>query len=200
VKIRDFVNKYGGQVLRHILLTVHYRARLEWSEEVVQKGIDEVRRLHEFVVETKSYKANGSGTDPEIEGCIAKMEDELTNDFNSAGALGHFFTFLRYVKGKKDQLSAESIATIQKTIKYVQDSMGLINANPEAVLAQLAKLDHDAASAGVDAAWIEGLIEERKTAKASKNWARADEIRKELSAKNVVLKDNPDGSTSWKIG
>lgn len=201
VRIRDFVNKYGGQVLRHILLTVHYRARLEWSEEVVQRGIDEVRRLHEFAVEVKSLKPNASaGADAEISGCIQKMEDELANDFNSAGAMGHFFSFLRHVKGKKDSLSAASVAEVQKTVAYVQESMGLISKDPEAVLAQLAKLDQDTSSTGVDAAWIDGLIEERKTAKASKNWARADEIRKELAAKNIVLKDNPDGSTSWKVG
>ncbi len=200
VKIRDFVNKYGGQVLRHILLTVHYRARLEWTEEVVQKGIDEVRRIHEFVVDAKTFTANGNGTDPEIENCISRMEEELMNDFNSAGALGHFFTFLRLVKGKKDQLSQQSLDSVHRTIKYVQESMGLIHASPEGVLASLARLDQDAAAAGVDSAWIDGLIEERKTAKAQKNWARADEIRKELTAKNVVLKDNPDGSTSWKIG
>ncbi len=200
VKIRDFVNKYGGQVLRHILLTVHYRARLEWSDEVVQKGIDEVRRLHDFVQEIKIYKTNGTGLDPEIAVCLPKMEEELSNDFNSAGALGHFFSLLRYVKGKKDQLSAESMQAVSEAVKYVQDTMGLINQNPEAVLKELAKLDHDTASSGVDAAWIEGLLEERKTAKLQKNWARADEIRKELTAKNIVLKDNPDGSTSWKIG
>jgi cysteinyl-tRNA synthetase len=200
VKIRDFVNKYGGQVLRHILLTVHYRARLEWSDEVVQKGIDEVRRLHDFAQEIKSYQATGSGLDPEVAICLPKMEEELSNDFNSAGAMGHFFSLLRYVKGKKDHLSSESMKAVEEAVKYVQDTMGLIHQNPEAVLKELAKLDHDTASTGVDAAWIEGLLDERKNAKAQKNWARADEIRKELTAKNIVLKDNPDGSTSWKIG
>lgn len=200
VKIRDFVAKYGGQVLRHILLTVHYRARLEWSDEVVQKGIDEVRRIHEFVMDVSSYQPHGKGLDPEIASCIPKMEEELANDFNSAGALGHFFSMLRQVKGSKDQLSAESITEVKNVIKYVQDTMGLINARPGDVIASLAKLDHDTGSTGVDAKWIESLIEERKTAKAQKNWARADEIRKELTAKNIVLKDNPDGTTTWKVG
>lgn len=200
VKIRDFVNKYGGQVLRHILLTVHYRARLEWSEEVVQKGVDEVRRLHDFALEIKNYRPTGSGLDPEIALCVPKMEEELSNDFNSAGALGHFFTLLRYVKGNRGQLSADSMKAVGDAVKYVQDNMGLINQDPEAVLQALAKLDHDTGSSGVDAAWIEALLEERKTAKAQKNWARADEIRKQLTAKNIELKDNPDGSTSWKVG
>jgi cysteinyl-tRNA synthetase len=40
IKIRDFVQKYGGQVLRHILLSVHYRARLEWTDEVLNRALD----------------------------------------------------------------------------------------------------------------------------------------------------------------
>ena len=201
VKIRDFVEKYGGQVLRHVLLTVHYRARLEWSDEVIQRGMEEVRRLHEFAVEAASYQANASAKNvsEEISGALDKMKDELSNDFNSSGAMGHFFSFLRFVKGNKDQLSAEALKAVHDTISFVQDTLGLIHKDPKFVLDELAKFDQDTSNSGVDAGWIEGLIEERKAAKAAKNWARADEIRKELTAKKVELKDNPDGSTSWKI-
>jgi cysteinyl-tRNA synthetase len=41
------------------------------------------------------------------------------------------------------------------------------------------------------------LITERETARAEKNWARADEIRKELTAAGIVLEDRPDG-TIWR--
>ena len=182
IKIRDFVEKYGGQVLRHILLSVHYRARLEWSDEV------------------KTYQSAAAPlADGTISETIEKMMEELSNDFNSAGALGHFFTFIRYVKANKDKLSAENIVKIHQTLKFVQDALGLINKDPDAVLSALHKHDQDTSDTGIDAAWIEGLLEERKTAKAAKNWARADEIRKELTAKSIVLKDNPDGSTSWKV-
>ncbi len=200
VKIRDFVEKYGGQVLRHVLLSVHYRARLEWSDEVIQRALDEVKRIHEFVQECQSMKASSLGEcDPEIEKCMDKMFEELSNDFNSAGAMGHYFSFLRYVKGQKDNLSNESLAQVFKTNKFVAQALGLVAENPEMVLHKLKELEQDTSSSGVDAAWIEKLIEERKAAKLEKNWARADEIRKELTAKNIVLKDNPDGSTNWKI-
>lgn len=199
IKIRDFVEKYGGQVLRHVLLSVHYRARLEWSDEVIQRALDEVKRIHEFVVEVGDYKASGNYSSPEISECIEKMMDELSNDFNSAGAMGHFFTFLRNVKANKDKLSQESLDQVKKTLSFVESSLGLINTNPEQVLSQLKKNEQDISSSDIDAAWIEGLIEERKLAKASKNWARADEIRQEMSKKNIVLKDNPDGTTSWMV-
>lgn len=199
IKIRDFVEKYGGQVLRQILLSVHYRARLEWTDEVLQKALDEVKRIHEFAIEARSYQASGDYTSKEITECIDKMKDELANDFNSAGAMGHFFSLLRNVKANKDKLSKESLKEVHAALKFVQDALGLVNVNPESVLTALQKHDKDTSDTGVDAAWIEALIEERKTAKATKNWARADEIRKEIASKNIILKDNPDGSTSWTV-
>jgi cysteinyl-tRNA synthetase len=199
IKIRDFVEKYGGQVLRHILLSVHYRARLEWSEEVLNRALDEVKKIHEFAVDLESYKASGKFSASEISNCVEKMQEELANDFNSAGAMGHFFSFMRFTKAHKDELSSESLASAKETIQFVKDALGLINGNPSGVLALLNKNAQDTSSTGVNAAWIEALIEERKTAKISKNWARADEIRKEMAAKNIILKDNPDGTTSWTV-
>ncbi|HXH30524.1 MAG TPA: cysteine--tRNA ligase [Bacteriovoracaceae bacterium] len=199
IRIRDFSQKYGGQVLRHLLLSVHYRARLEWSEEVIQKALDEVKRIHEFVLEVETYKPFGNEVFEEITSCTEKMMEELSNDFNSAGAMGHFFSFLRFAKANKDHLSAESIDVIRHTLAFVQKSLGLISREPENVLAKIALLDHDLKDADIDTGWIDRLIAERKLAKESKNWPRADEIRKELAAKNILLKDNPDGSTDWKI-
>jgi len=54
-------------------------------------------------------------------------------------------------------------------------------------------------SGDVDEAWIQNMIEQRKNAKATKDWKRADEIRDELKAKNIVLLDNKDGSITWKM-
>lgn len=199
IKIRDFVEKYGGQVLRHIYLSVHYRARLEWTDEVLNRALDEVRKIHEFVIDTKSYAAQGSYTSPEISECIEKMQAELSNDFNSAGAMGHFFSFMRNVKAHKDELSGETLKEVHGTLQFVRDALGLVSSHPEKVLSELKKHDQDTSATGVDAAWIEAKILERKEAKASKNWALADEIRKEIAGKNIVLKDNPDGSTSWTV-
>lgn len=199
IKIRDFVEKYGGQVLRHILLSVHYRARLEWTDEVLNRALDEVKKIHEFAHDVKSYAAKGSYTSAAISGCIEKMQDELANDFNSAGAMGHFFSFMKDAKAHKDELSGETLKEVHGTLQFVRDALGLVSTNPEKVLKELEKHDKDTSSLGIDAAAIEKLILERKEAKAAKNWARADEIRKELTAKNIVLKDNPDGSTSWSV-
>lgn len=200
IKIRDFVNKYGGQILRHVLLSVHYRARLEWTDEVIQRAIDEVKRIHTFAEEFKSYKATGAGdADPELAKLLEKIKYELSNDFNSAGALGHFFSFIRLAKAQNDQWTQGSLDLAQEIMKFVEASMGLVSSNPQQVLKELSQNEQDLGGSDIDSQWIENLIQERKDAKASKNWGRADEIRKELLAKNITLKDNPDGSTEWKL-
>ncbi|MEE1654965.1 cysteine--tRNA ligase [Microvirga sp. CF3062] len=51
----------------------------------------------------------------------------------------------------------------------------------------------------VDPAQVEALIAARKEARASKNWPESDRIRDELSALNVVVKDNKDGTTTWEV-
>jgi len=199
IKIRDFVDKYGGQVLRHILLSVHYRARLEWTDEVLNRALDEVTKIHEFVLDALNIVPKGNYSSDEISGCVEKMKDELSNDFNSAGAMGHFFSFMKNVKAHKDELSSDSVRDLRETIKFVQDALGLISQKPEIVLKEIKKHMKDISSTGIDAAWIEALIAERKLAKEAKNWGRADEIRREMAIKNIILKDNPDGTTSWSV-
>lgn len=201
VRIRDFNEKYGGQVLRHILSSVHYRARLEWTEEVLQRGIDEVRRIHEFAIEAKSYQANpnATGVDKVIADCISSMKEELSNDFNAAGAAGSFFSYIRFVKANKDQLSAEALKAVHEVLAFANTATGIVHSDPQSVLNHLQKLEQDTSNSSVDASEIETLIEERKVAKATKNWARADEIRNILKDKKIELKDNPDGTTIWKV-
>ena len=43
------------------------------------------------------------------------------------------------------------------------------------------------------------LVEERKQAKAEKNYQRADEIRKELEERGYIVKDTPQGPILQKI-
>jgi cysteinyl-tRNA synthetase len=85
---------------------------------------------------------------------------------------------------------------IKEAIDFSNLALGHIHADPAALMKQLESLK---GAGDVDEAWIQGLIEERKNAKATKNWARADQIRDELKAKNIVLVDNKDGSISWKM-
>ncbi|MFZ4714109.1 MAG: cysteine--tRNA ligase [Bacteriovoracaceae bacterium] len=201
VTIRKFVETYGGQVLRHLLLSVHYRAKMEWSDEVIERAMGEVQRIHEFAQEVKSFKADGK---PEtLTNIIQEMKDELSNDFNSAGAFASFFTFIREVRtlASKNQnsFSRENLVLISETLAFVNEAMGLIHENPQHILEELQKVKRKLGGGTLSDEAIKALIEERKTAKQAKNFKRSDEIRDLLKAQKIVLKDNPDGTTSYSF-
>src|SRR5690606_27816767 len=83
VTIRKFVEEYGGEILRHMLASVHYRSKMDWSEDVIRRALDEVERLHHFKLEVDGMKEGShEAALSELEACIPKMKDELANDFN----------------------------------------------------------------------------------------------------------------------
>ena len=203
VTIRNFVETYGGKILRQILTSTHYRSVMGWSEEVIDRSICDVERIHEFTLKLTGLKVGDDSSNlEEIKALVPKMKDELANDFNVPGAMSHFFTLIRLVNreyGDKAP-SAETLKAIQEVIDFAKFSTGLVHDNPAEVLkeANAAKkaLAGDEACSLTDQD-IDNLIQERKQARADKDWAKADEVRDKLNDAGVEVKDNPDGSYSW---
>ncbi|GEO98482.1 cysteine--tRNA ligase [Methylobacterium haplocladii] len=54
-------------------------------------------------------------------------------------------------------------------------------------------------AAGIDVGKVEALIEERRAARAAKDWAASDRVRDALLAMGVAVKDNKDGTTTWSV-
>jgi len=70
--------------------------------------------------------------------------------------------------------------------------LGILQDDPDSFL------KGGAAPDGLSETEIEQLIDARKTAKASKDWAQADQIRDQLKAKGIVLEDVAGGNTIWR--
>ena len=111
VTTRAFIEKFGGQVLRQLLLSVHYRARIDWTDEVIERATQDVKRIHEFAVELQGLNGTNVATDAaamnEVKAFMEHFTEELANDFNSAGALGQFFSFIRFVRRDVAALRAD---------------------------------------------------------------------------------------------
>ena len=204
VTVRSFVEKYGGVVLRQIYLSAHYKSVFLWSDESVERALNDVERLYEFWRDFQNVPRHNRPGQYDVAGITAvkeKMFEELANDFNAPGALGQLFSMIRDVrrdylnKNEIPEVLAKEILTV---IEVAQKGLGLWEKPAEQVLSDLQRLRGQRQGTGaMKGEDVEKLIEERKQAKAQKNWARSDEIRKDLKAKGIVLKDNPDGSTTF---
>jgi cysteinyl-tRNA synthetase len=84
----------------------------------------------------------------------------------------------------------------KKALTEVGGVLGLFGDDPDEYF--MADRNREAGKRGLDVTEIDCLVEERRAARLAKNWKRADEIRKILVEKNIVLQDTSTG-TIWKI-
>ena len=204
VTIRQFVEKFSGQVLRQVLISVHYRSKMDWSDDVIEKGINDVERIHQFVIKFNKDKNSNLQVKKrddlsEVENVLSLMQAELANDFNVPGALGHFFSAIRFYNREFNSERPDKLISkiFEEIIKFTQESTGLISVNPEKTLSDLEVMKKRLSGGTSTDSQIEELITKRKEAKKNKDFATADKIRNELISMGVTLKDNPDGSITW---
>ena len=211
VTIRAFVEKFGGEVLRQLLSSVHYRSKMDWTDELIERSFNDVERIHQFVANFEAARKNAVADDGQLPAEIASVKEamvnELANDFNVPGALGHFFSMIRWLnreylgeKVKNNRMSNSLVAAVEEVLNFVENATGLVHRNYQAVLARLDEGRKNLKGTTLDAKSIEQLLEQRKQARNDKDWKRADAIRDQLKASGVVIKDNPDGTVSWSYG
>lgn len=203
VTIRKFTETYSGAILRHVLLSVHYRSKLEWTEDSISKAIGEIERIHDFTIslfgDHKASEKNAAELE-KVQKAFVDIKHELSNDFNVPGAMGVFFGVIKdYNRIVKTGCDSDYLYAVTEIVNFMKAATGLVHDYPEEVLRQLnlaRKHLSGTDNAGGDAE-IEQLILERHEARTTKNWAKSDEIRARLNELGVVVKDNPDGTATW---
>jgi len=189
--VREIGEKYDLQILRFFMLSAHYRSPLNFSAELMEASKRGLERIITAATQLKFLRSSASGDAyteeeeqfvKEIESYAIKFEEAMDDDFNTADAIAAIFELVKYVNINVSEGSTKAL--IQKalgTIVTLCDVLGLM-VNKEKDM-----LDSD----------VEALIEERQAARKEKNFARADEIRDELLAKDIVLEDTREG-VKWK--
>lgn len=181
--LRDLIKEIPGEVIRYVLLSAHYRAPLDWNDDAVQQAKNSLERLYGTLRKMQDIDVpNDIGNQ-----IPAAFDEAMSDDLNTPRALAELFAL------SKQANTAESVKDKVKIKAAMLQSgawLGLLQQDPEAWFT-------GESNNGL-AAEIERLIAERAQAKADKNWARADEIRAELTSKNVVLEDGANGTT-WRI-
>ncbi|MFT4874716.1 cysteine--tRNA ligase [Congregibacter sp.] len=181
--IRELLTRYRGEVLRFALLSAHYRSPLNFSEGLLEQAEQTL---------TSFYNTLRSVQDIEPD-CELTLEGEgfyaaLCDDLNTPLAISELHVIARDINKAADsdkvQLKARLLAA--------GSVLGILQQDP------IAWLQGDGSSdAGLSAETVEALIAERVEAKASRDYARADEIRDELTAGGVILEDSASG-TLWR--
>ena len=187
----EISEKYDLQVVRFFMLSAHYRSPLNFSAELMEAAKNGYDRIVTSVSNLKYLMDNTTVTEmteeekalvKEAEGFIAKFDEAMDDDFNTADAIAAIFELVKFANQNADAAkSKEFLKALSDEIKMLSDICGLIVEKEEEML------DSD----------IEMLIEERQNARKNKDFKRADEIRDELLNKGIILEDTREG-VKWK--
>ncbi|MHB8997459.1 MAG: cysteine--tRNA ligase [Armatimonadota bacterium] len=184
--LRDLLEKgYDPMAIRHQLMTAHYRHQLNFTLEGIEQSAQALTRLWDFadrLAELKPGVEHSDSVTEAVQQATQDFEAALDDDLNIPGAQGCLFEVMKVANPAllEGALDAANVSEIQDFLALADSVLGY--------------LAHE--KAGVDSE-IEALIEERKAARAAKNFARSDEIRDELAARGIVLEDGPQG-TRWR--
>ena len=184
--VREVLATYKPEIVRHLLISSHYRSPINYSQQSLSQSVKAVERFYHCLkdldlAETKTL------TNSRFEKAFRRAMDD---DFNTPEALSVLFEMvseIHQLKGEDPALANQLGALLVR----LGGSLGLLQAEPAAFLQHSVEAD-------LDKTEIERLVAERVAARASRDWRRADEIRDQLSELNVVIEDSVEGST-WRI-
>ncbi len=177
ITIDDLLKKnIEGEVIRYVLLASHYRKPIDWNEKSVEDAKKSLDSFYRILKESKI----------EAQEPCEEFLHALFDDLNTPTAFSIMHNYATQYNKSKDQELKNYLAA---KLNFCGRFLGFFQSLPEAWFKKSSFLDDE----------IEKLIELRRIAKLNKEWKIADKIRDELKEKNVVLEDNPDGSTSWRI-
>ncbi len=188
--LRDLVNKGATPAaIRLELIRTHYRSNANFTLQGLkdsQRQVDRWKRLADWLCEHGCVKVNKTPLQDAKEKFLAAMCDDL----NVAGAIGCLSEAVSEYTVDIPPENGEGLGTLadeHKALQVMDSVLGVIN------------LESCACTKNVDVDKIESLIDARLEARASKEWHRADEIRDELCAMGIEIKDGADGTTWSRV-
>ena len=190
VLLRDLLEAYDPMVIRCMLATTHYRRPLRYDEAVITEAQANVNKLREAIRRLKHRQEQASADLEdhetwltEINGIQEQFVTAMDDDFNASNGITALFDLVKSLN-RYLELEVTSQGVLSLYDKVLHDLLAVFG------------LDLEDKSNSIDQE-IEALIEERRQARANKDFARSDAIRDQLKEQGILLDDTPQG-TVWK--
>ena len=183
VTIKDVLKEYHPEVLRMFFYLTHYRKPINFNENSINDAKNILDKLYESIREFNESKL-------EVDKSFSvKFNNSLKDDFNTPKAIKVLQEINQQIN-RQVSTDNSDLRKLKNSLRSFANSIGLLLNSAEDYF----KYSGDSE---LDDNKIQEAIEERNEARANKNFALADSIRKELSEKGIFLEDK-EGKTYWK--
>ena len=180
--VHDLLDEAPGEALRWALLSAHYRAPLDWNADLIAQSRKSLDRLYGVVQRV------GVPDDLSPDDVPEAVLEALYDDLATPRAMAELFAL---AKAAETATSGAARRAAGRALVAAGRLMGVLYLDP--VVWFEGRVDADTKLR------IEGLLSERSAARVNKDWARADEIRAELTAMGVEVLDAAGGAATWRL-
>lgn len=190
--VREIGKVYGYEPIRYLLISSHYRSPINYSTEIIEQCQSALQRLYtcreslDFALQNaaESVDTDESELIQLFNSRKAQFIEAMEDDLNTADALAAVFELVKDINTKVLDCSV-SKAVCSTAAAVFDELTGVLG------------LLYNRKSNDLDSE-IEALIQKRNEARKNKDWATADQIRDDLKARGILLKDTPNGVTWTK--
>jgi cysteinyl-tRNA synthetase len=210
ISMREFSEKHHPEVYKWMVLSVHYRSIADFSEEAIERAVNGLAKFYSAMALAENVRDSDASVTSlvdekyraELATAWSSIEEALNEDFGTPSAFALVFEAIRKFNSRMRRgmkLTPQVRWQCEQFLAFIHKFgalMSLFQESPQIFLTSLD--DHLLVKLGLKRADIEALVAERSKVREAKDFAKADELRKQLTEMKIAVSDTSAGSF-WEV-
>ena len=187
--LEDLLKQYSNEAVKFALLSTGYRGDINITDSLFPEAEAHLRRFYELIARAEEAFPDEKGGEESID---KRFDEAMSDDFNTALALSDLFGYFKEVSrllSENDPRARRITNQIRKTYSL----LGLFKKDAKEYLKEYGEKEESVPEE------VKQIAEERKLARANKDWAKSDELREKLKELGYAVKDSKEGYTLTKL-
>ena len=187
--LEDLLKQYSNEAVKFALLSTGYRGDINITDSLFPEAEAHLRRFYELIARAEEAFPDEKGGEESID---KRFDEAMSDDFNTALALSDLFGYFKEVS----RLLAERDPRARRIVNQIRATyslLGLFKKDAKEYLAAYGEKQEEVPEE------VKAVAEERKAARANKDWAKSDELREKLKALGYAVKDGKEGYTLTRL-
>ena len=187
--LEDLLKQYSNEAVKFALLSTGYRGDINITDSLFPEAEAHLRRFYELIARAEEAFPDEKGGEESID---KRFDEAMSDDFNTALALSDLFGYFKEVS----RLLAERDPRARRIVNQIRATyslLGLFKKDAKQYLAAYGEKQEEVPEE------VKAVAEERKAARANKDWAKSDELREKLKALGYAVKDGKEGYTLTRL-